>query len=119
MKLEENIPNRIYYLDVLRVIACLSVIMIHASARYVVYDFGSINFWIANVLDSVSRVAVPLFVMISGALMLDERYSYSTKKLSKHIIRMIIFFIFWSALYCIIFQIIIPLTTQGATINLQ
>lgn len=98
--------NRVFYLDILRVIACLSVIMIHSSATYVVEDIGSFNFWIANIFDGLSRIGVPLFIMISGTLMLDKNYQFSTKKLIKHIIRMIVFFVFWSSIYCIIYNII-------------
>ena len=73
--------SRVYYLDVLRVIACMAVVMIHASAPYLGKDIGSFNFWVGNVLDSLSRIAVPLFVMISGALMLDERCAYRAEKI--------------------------------------
>lgn len=43
--------KRIVYLDVLRVIACLSVIMIHSSAHYALKNIGSFNFWIGNIFD--------------------------------------------------------------------
>lgn len=118
MTLEENSPNtnnksnRIYYLDILRVIACLSVIMIHSSGTYVLKEFGSLNFGVGNVLDGLSRIAVPLFIMISGALMLDKNYNFSTKKLLKHISKMIVFFVFWSGIYCIIFQIVDKIIIQ-------
>ena len=39
-----NKNNRIYYLDILRVMACLAVIMIHTSMTYVIKDIGSVNF---------------------------------------------------------------------------
>ena len=77
--------NRIYYLDILRVIACLFVILIHSSAQYVIENVGSLNFWTGNIIDGLSRVAVPIFVMISGALLLDKNYNYTEKKLIKHI----------------------------------
>lgn len=86
--------NRVFYLDILRVIACLSVIMIHSSATYVVEDIGSFDFWIGNIFDGLSRIGVPLFIMISGTLMLDKNYQFSTKKLIKHIVRMIVFLVF-------------------------
>lgn len=108
MKLGLRSKNRIFYLDILRVIACLSVIMIHSSAEYVTNDIGSFNFWIGNLFDSLTRIGVPIFVMISGALMLDKNYQYETKKIIKHITRMIVFFVCWSAVYCLIFEIIGP-----------
>ncbi len=98
--------NRIVYIDVLRVIACFSVIMIHSSAQYVVKDIGSFNFWVSNIFNGLARIGVPLFIMISGALMLDKNYQFSTQKIINHIIRMIVFFVFWSVLYCFIFNIV-------------
>lgn len=105
-KAEQRNKGRIFYLDVLRVIACLCVVMVHASADYVKKDFGSANFWYANVLDSISRIGVPLFVMISGSLLLDENYNFTPKKLIAHIVKMVIFFVFWSLLYSIITNVI-------------
>lgn len=105
--------NRIVYMDVLRVIACFAVIMIHSSSTYVIENLGSLNFWIGNIFDGLARIGVPLFVMVSGALMLDEKYDFSAQKLIEHIKKMIIFFIFWSCFYCVIFKIIIPLTENA------
>ena len=101
--------GRIFYFDILRVIACCSVVMIHASSTYVTYDFGGFNFWIGNIFDSISRIGVPIFVMISGALMLDESYEFTVKKLVAHIVKMLIFFLFWSFIYSVINNIITPL----------
>lgn len=83
--------------------------MIHVSATYVVRDIGSFNFWIGNILDSIARIGVPIFVMISGKLMLDEDYEFSKKKLIEHISKMIIFFLFWSGVYCLIFNVAYPI----------
>lgn len=104
--MQSNTNKRIYYLDILRAIACLSVIIIHTSAKYVIKDFGTFNFYIGNLFDSIAYIGVPLFVMISGSLMLDEKYNYSNKKLIKHITKLIVFFLFWSVLYSIAYNII-------------
>lgn len=116
-KLETKGGHRIYYLDLLRCIACLFVIVIHASSRYVKTDFGSFDFWVGNVLDSFAKVGVPLFVMISGALMLDEHYEFNTKKLVGHIKKMILFFVFWSAVYCLIFEVAIPVFLNHESVS--
>lgn len=101
MQKTENRPGgRLYYLDLLRVIACLSVVMIHVSAEFVVRGNKGPDFWVGNLLDSLSRAGVPLFVMISGALMLDERYELTKKKLLGHIGRMAAFYLVWSTFYC-------------------
>ena len=85
-----NVTNkRVYYLDILRVIACLSVIMIHVTANYLYTNFGSVNFVISNIINSLSRIGVPLFVMISGSLLLNSEYTLSKQKLINRIIKMI------------------------------
>ena len=112
-----NKNNRIYYLDILRVMACLAVIMIHTSMTYVIKDIGSVNFWLGNIFDSLARIGVPLFVMISGTLMLNEKYECKKTKLIGHIKKMIVFFIFWSAIYCIVFNIIGQIISKNEKIQ--
>lgn len=94
--------NRIQYLDVLRCVACLAVVMIHVSMSFTDATYFSVDFWIGNVLESVSRVGVPLFVMISGALLLDERHYFSEKKNVSRILKMAGFYFSWSLFYCIL-----------------
>ena len=110
--------NRIVYLDVLRVIACFSVIMVHSCAQYFVKDIGSFNFWVGNIFDGLARIGVPLFIMISGALMLDKNYQFSTQKLIKHIIKMIAFFAFWSVFYCFMFKIVGSIIIKHESIDI-
>lgn len=97
--------NRLFYFDFLRTVACLCVVMIHVSAEYTIKEAGSLDFWIGNLFDSISRAAVPLFVMISGALMLDEKYLFTREKWFKHIIKMLSFFLFWSTAYTLVFTV--------------
>lgn len=106
--MEKVKEKRCYYLDVLRVCACLAVIMIHSSASYLSEDIDSLGFWIGNIMDSLSRFAVPIFVMISGALMLDEQKNFIKEKMVNRIKKMIIFFVFWSSIYCVFFEILKP-----------
>lgn len=110
--------KRIYYLDILRVIACLSVIMIHSSGPYVVEEVGTFNFWVGNILDGLARIGVPIFVMISGSLMLNQNYNFTKSKIIKHIKKMIIFFCFWSVIYCVVFNIVVPLLLKHEPISI-
>lgn len=64
-------------LSILRIMATFSVIIIHVSGPLVV-KYGQIsNFdWnIANFFDSISRYSVPMFFIISGALLLKKDYN--------------------------------------------
>ncbi len=108
-----NRPRRVFYLDVLRAFACLLVVMIHVSSKFVVKDFGSLNFWVGDILDSLSRIAVPLFVMISGSIFLDENYNFTKDKLFRHVKKMAVFFIFWSLFYSLYYYLLIPLKNHN------
>ncbi|MCQ2353815.1 MAG: acyltransferase family protein [Clostridia bacterium] len=104
--------QRIFYFDVIRAIACLAVVMVHVSGPLLESAPDSIDFWVGNIFNSISRVCIPFFVMISGALFLDEDYCYCNKKMRDHILKMILFFVFWSAVYCIVFDVVVPLASH-------
>jgi surface polysaccharide O-acyltransferase-like enzyme len=59
-------------LDFARVIAVFAVVVLHVSARVVTAnpDVHSLAWWTGNIADVFSRWCVPIFVMISGALLL-------------------------------------------------
>ena len=53
--------------DLLRIISAFSVVMLHVSAEYIHSNpVGSLDFQLANFMNSISRFGVPIFVMISG-----------------------------------------------------
>ena len=64
-------PPRLAYIDQLRVVAALAVVMIHVSAMHWGDTPPASADWQAmNVYAAVSRWCVPVFVMLSGALLL-------------------------------------------------
>jgi surface polysaccharide O-acyltransferase-like enzyme len=66
---------KIGWIDNLRAIACIMVVIIHATSFQVV-NFSAIgtgSWWLANLLDSAARPSVPLFFMISGFLFWGEK----------------------------------------------
>ena len=93
--------NRVYYLDLLRILACFAVIVVHVSEL----NFGdqcNSQWAISNIYDSMTRWCVPVFVMISGALFLDPKRNFSLKSIiRKNIFRLITAFAFWSIIYAI------------------
>lgn len=81
--------------------------MIHLSVRFVIsYDMSSIEFLCGNIFDSISRIGVPLFVMISGSLMLDEDRYVDVRRNIKSVACLLLF---WSAIYCIFYNIALPI----------
>lgn len=70
--MSEAVNGRIYYLDCLRVVAIISVIIIYVSAQnWYTTDVSSFAWQFFNLTDSLVRWAVPLFVMISGVVVLE------------------------------------------------
>lgn len=74
MPSHDSSHDRKVWADLCRVVAIFGVILIHACGA-TFYQFGKITEldWLsANFLDSLVRCSVPLFVMLSGALLLKK-----------------------------------------------
>ena len=101
--LEHSTPkkDRIFYFDFLKTFACISVIFVHVSAiLWHSIPISSLDWACLNFYDSFSRWGVPVFLMISGALLLGNTNNLSLDKLyKKSILRFCIATIFWSAGY--------------------
>lgn len=93
--------KRIINLDLLRVIAIMGVISIHSCSILLkpwgIYDIQS---WVyaPNIVDAFSRFSVPLFVMVSGALILKPHQRFSFFMISKRVIRVLIPLLIWEAI---------------------
>ena len=89
-----------FYISHLRNLATFGVILLHSTSAFL-YEYNKISIasWTtANFIDSFSRFCVPVFVMISGALLLGSKDSLF-HFLNKRIKRILIPFIFWSVIY--------------------
>ncbi|KAF2510806.1 acyltransferase family protein [Flavobacterium zhairuonense] len=90
-------------LSFLRIMATFSVILIHVSASLVT-KYGQISFFdwnVANFFDSISRYSVPMFFMISGALLLGRDYEL-IDFLKKRLGKILPPFIIWSTIYSLL-----------------
>src|SRR3989442_2077501 len=67
-----SVQPTVVWIDAARVAAILGVISIHVVAPLVISRALPLNWWVGNVVDSAARWSVPLFVMISGALLLHS-----------------------------------------------
>jgi len=94
------VKEKYFWVDVLRVFAIVSVVIVHVSAD-IITEWRSVSFgawWAANLYDSLARGAVPMFVMISGALLLPQVESYRDF-FRKRLQRILIPFVAWVAFY--------------------
>lgn len=94
--------KRLVYMDWLRIIAALAVVMIHVSAGVVTDDAQDYKSpWMTgNFYESISRWAVPMFVMISGALMLSSTREITILSfLKKRLAKILIPLFAWSVIY--------------------
>lgn len=92
--------NTLEWADNLRVLATLSVIVIHVASSPVAL-FGSVEpslWWTANTMDGLLRFCVPVFVMLSGVLLLGKEYELELF-LKKRFARIVWPFLFWSVVY--------------------
>lgn len=99
---EEAVKSRIYYLDILRVLSILAVIAIHVTATNVsnLQNMDAFPWWSDNILNSFSRSAVPVFFMISGALLLGNGKNENIGDfLKRKLPRIGIPFLVWSIIY--------------------
>lgn len=100
--------NRVIYFDYLRVFATFAVIVLHISAQnWYQTDVNQIDWQTFNFFESIVNWAVPVFVMISGALFLGREVSIS-RIFRKSVLRMFLAFIAWSFIYYLLAGNIIP-----------
>ncbi|MFT3890700.1 MAG: acyltransferase family protein [Anaerolineales bacterium] len=88
------------WIDYLRVIALGAVIMGHIAADFY-HKYGEVSpadWWLTNILNASLRFAVPIYVMASGALLLDRSWS-TVEFYKKRAVRLIPPLLFWNLLY--------------------
>jgi surface polysaccharide O-acyltransferase-like enzyme len=90
------------YGDGMRVVTVAAVALLHASAPGVIrYDsLGSLQWWTANAVDASCRWAVPVFLMLSGALVLDPARRESLSAFyRRRFMRVGVPLVVWTAFY--------------------
>lgn len=88
-----------YNLELIRMISFVLVIAIHVS-NYFCRAYGEISngeYLFSLMVDTVARVSVPCFFMISGTLLLGR--SETLEKHGKRILRFLIVLVVWSIIY--------------------
>ena len=88
--------------DVIRITALFMIVMVHVSAYMVIFypDTSDLAFKVGNVLNGLSRAGTPLYLMLSGALLLNENHSFQASKFyKKSLLRICLLLLFWLLFY--------------------
>jgi surface polysaccharide O-acyltransferase-like enzyme len=105
MKDQIDRKETIIWVDLIRVVAIFLVVLIHVSGQ-LTNAWGKIpdDQWIiADIYGGIARVAVPLFFMISGYLLLPRSESlkvFYTKRMPKILIPFVVWSLIYLGWYC-------------------
>lgn len=96
--------GRIIYGDILRIIATFAVVLLHMVAnKWAFTDYTTTEWNIYNILNSGVRWCVPMFVMLSGMIFLNNKREISIKQVyKKYIVRVIVALVVWGLFYQVI-----------------
>lgn len=92
--------DRLIWVDITRIIAIIAVVAIHVDDAFI-FSWTKIswtNWWISNVYSGLIRFPVPLFIILSGYLLLDKQEDdriFFSKRFSKVVIPLVA----WSIIY--------------------
>ena len=92
---------RLIYLDVLRIAATFSVIILHtASSQVYSTPVDTFDWQVFNIYHSLVSWCVPMFLMLSSVIFLDNKKNISRKDMyGKYIKRILTALVFWGLLY--------------------
>ena len=102
--------KRIIYLDILRVIAILCVVLLHVTGHlgemmhYNTTSIHSFNGFFELFMNNFTRIGVDLFLLLSGALLLGNEWNIK-EFLQKRLLRITKPFIFWSLIFTLMIVI--------------
>jgi surface polysaccharide O-acyltransferase-like enzyme len=111
--------KRIFFLDELRALAIIFIMLVHISATWTQNLPLNENYVIALLFQIIGRSGVPLFLMITGTLLINKNYEIS-EFMKKRFTRVFAPLIFWSVIYFFIYFIrgnyhLIPTLYSGFT----
>lgn len=96
--------KHVAYLDYLRSYAMIMVVLLHCIGFFITEEktFGTTSWYINLVINAFSRTAVPIFLMISGYLMLSSEGASDIKGFyKKRLGRIVLPLVFWNVVYFI------------------
>lgn len=88
------------YGDAIRIFATILVVILHGIGLFIYSYNDTANWWVLNIIDSFTRIAVPLFLCLSGALLLrQEKQESITVFYKKRMNKLLLPLLVWSIFY--------------------
>lgn len=89
------------YLDIIRIIAIIAIVILHAGVNAVNNVLpGDMHWIISSYIDAATRFAVPVFIMLSGALILSKYQEGEIESFYKNILfKLVLPLIAWEIIY--------------------
>lgn len=103
--MENRTSKRLLYLDALRIFASAAVVALHSMNGYITAPvmYGSLTWYGCLLVNAVARTGVPLFLMISGYLLLsDARTADFASFYKKRLLRILLPFLVWDVVYFVV-----------------
>lgn len=92
--------KRIFYYDALRAMAIIGIVFCHVSLIFLPLSLNNSDLYIVAFFDCFRDFSIPVFVMLSGALLLNRSESFKVF-FKKRLSRLLIPFFFWVIVYIV------------------
>lgn len=98
-----NNKERIIWIDLIKIIACIMVVILHSISIGLKQNVYCSGLWIYY----LGTFAIPLFFMVNGYLVAGNlKYSYRDKKMYKKILKIFLIVVSWSFLWYVVKKIL-------------
>ncbi len=94
--------ERILKVEQLRILAMMAVVVNHmniCALNQFDYSNAMVSAYISEFLHSAACIGVPVFFLISGYLMLDDKYEVTLKKLGRQILRYCLVIVIYGTIF--------------------
>lgn len=103
--MSEKIQKKVFYIELLRVVAAFAVVAIHVLGpyRFLMGETPHADWVSAIAINGASRWAVPVFIMITGALLLSDTRPFSVRYfVQRRVMKVLLPFVAWSVFYAVL-----------------
>lgn len=115
-----EIQKKVFYIELLRVVAAFAVVAIHVLGpyRFLMGETPDADWVSAIAINGASRWAVPVFIMITGALLLSDTRPFSVKYfVQRRVMKVLLPFVAWSVFYAVLAGISLQNVNWSETIQ--